>query len=143
MGLFKRKNKNISSEIPNGTIIHSHDNYFYGADGKSKKGRYGIVVDSNRRNELGIAKVTHSKKQNGVELPGLLDGKSRVLAGGLVTKDNTGKPIKVTKNKHFTVKKSKGKASKHKVNEIKRMLVKDKRFGKTNRRLLRDLKGRK
>lgn len=136
------KKKNCSKNFPNGTVIHSQDNYFYGADGKSKKSRYGIVVDSNNHDELGVVKVTHSTKQQGVNLAGF-DGRSRVQSGGLYTKDNNGKPIKISKNGKFTVKNSKGKVSKNEVNKIKRMLVIDKRFGKSNRQQLHKLKGRK
>ena len=136
------KKKNKSKKFPDGTIIHTQDNYLYGADGNSKKGRYGIVVDSNIFDELGIAKITHSQKQPGIALS-VFDGKSRVQAGGLYIKDNNGKPIKISSNGHFRVKKSKGKVNKRELNKIKRMLVTNKRFGKSNRQQLHKLKGRK
>lgn len=133
--------KNVSANIPNGTILHTRDNYLEGADGKSVKGRYVVVLDSNRNGDLGVGKVTHSQKEAGVSVAENFDEKSRIQVGGLSTKDNSGQPIRVS-NK-FQLKPSKGLVEEHKVNEIKKALVTDKRFGKRNRQRLHNLKGRK
>ncbi len=63
------KRKNVSQTIPNGRTLQTRDEFFEGkADyrkpGYEDKGHYRkvVVVDSNRKNELAVVKLTTSKK---------------------------------------------------------------------------------
>jgi len=137
----RAKKENVALTVPNGTVLHSYDYYFEGTDGNSRKGRYVIVLDSNSAGELGVGKVTHSKKQIGVSVEEYFDENSQVLSGGLYTFDNNGKPICVS-NK-FEVKFSKGVIPSSKVDEILKNMLEDVRFGKSNLDKLNQLKDKK
>lgn len=138
----QRKNSpNVSPTVPNGTVLHSKDNYFDGADGNSTKGRYAIVLDSNATGGLGVGKVTHSDKQNGVSVAEYFDDKSKVLPGGLYIYDNAGNPICVSDK--FEIRTSKGIIDESKLDEIIQMMLEDKRFGQSNLAKLNKLKERK
>ena len=86
-----KKNKNISQEIENGTFVITNDQYFYGTDGKSNKTRMGTVVDSNKKNELAITKITTSEK-HGKEFEN--DKGFKNHGDKIYTLDNEGNPIK-------------------------------------------------
>ena len=59
-----KKNRNVSQNIPNGTILQTRDEYIFGSQnykkpGYQNKGNYRkvAVIDSNRRNDLAIVKL--------------------------------------------------------------------------------------
>ena len=137
----RRKQENTSSTVPNGTVLHSKDHYFAGADGNSTKGRYAIVIDSNSEGDLGVGKVTHSDKQNGVSVEEYFSQGSKVLPGGLYILDNTGQPIRVS-NK-FEIRTSKGIVDEAKLDEIIQRMLEDERFGRSNLDKLNKLKDKK
>lgn len=93
----KRKNKNVSKKVPNGTILQTRDEYFenaskYRKPGYTNKGLYrkATVIDSNRFDELVVVKgTTKGKPLNSTVF---LSYKPFVE-----TKDDTGKPIKLGK----------------------------------------------
>ncbi len=133
--------KNISNKIDNGTIVHTRDSHLNknGYDKPDKKGLYRmtVVVDSNKKDELALVKLTTSKK--GTPLPNYKNGKSK-YKNFIETKDKNGKPIKLTKakkndNEVAFVKGSKTKnMSKADANNIKINCIKDKKTGKQNRK---------
>ena len=137
----RRKDQNVFPTVPNGTVLHSRDNYFAGADGKSTKGRYAIVLDSNSKGDLGVGKVTHSDKQDGVSVADYFDDKSKVLPGGLYVLDNVGNPIHVSDK--FEIRTSKGIIDETKLEEILQIMLEDKRFGQSNLEKLSKLKEKK
>ncbi len=68
-----KKNKNVSKKVPNGSILHTRDEYLhnegkYRKPGYKNKGNYRkvVVVDSNRRDDLAVVKL---HKSSGTELP--------------------------------------------------------------------------
>lgn len=138
----QRANKqNTSTTVPNGTVLHSKDNYFSGADGNSTKGRYAIVLDSNSKGDLGVGKVTHSDKQHGVSVEEYFNHDSKVLPGGLYIYDNAGNPIRVSDK--FEIRTSKGIIDETKLDEILQNMLEDERFGQSNLNKLNKLKEKK
>lgn len=137
----RNESQNVSPTVPNGTILHSQDYYFSGTDGQSRKGRYVIVLDSNVDGDLGVGKVTHSTKQEGVSVAEYFDQDSKVLPGGLYIYDNTGRPIRIS-NK-FEIRTSKGVVDETKVEEIIQKMLEDERFGRSNLDKLNNLKHKK
>lgn len=136
-----RKNRNVSKEIPNGTMLHTRDEYLsssngFNKNGKTKNYRKAVVVDSNRKNDLAIIKLTTSVK--GKPVPGEKVSRYKPF---IETKDNRGEPIRISPQ--FV----KGRKSKHlapKVaNKMKKKAIKNRKHGKENRKVLRELKGRK
>lgn len=143
----KKKHRNMSTKIKLGTTLQTRDEYFAGQKNYRKPGyensknyRKTVVVDSNKRDELAVVKLTTAKKA--MELPNYQKGKSRFNAY-ILTKNDDFKPIKI--GKKFTKNKSKLNMSKHDVNYIKRISLKETsgRLRKTNKKRLRKLKDRK
>lgn len=132
------KRKNVSQKIHNGTLIISFDNFFEGADGKSKKTRMATVVDSNRYDEIAIVKYTTSKKhsrkfKNEKGFKGHSDS--------IYTKDELGKPIKID-GKKFSLGSKNRKITQGQANEIKRRNIKESRYKNKNSKRLREMKKR-
>ena len=133
-----KKNRNISQNIQNGTILHTRDEYIYGSEnyrkpGYANKGNYRKVgvVDSNKNNHLAVVKLTTKGKQ--------LPGEKTTYKPFVETLDDEGKPIKI--GPKFI---SRGaKLSKQAVSTIKKDSFKDSKTSKTNRRKVRVMKGRK
>lgn len=133
--------KNVSQKILNGTMIHTRDEYLGGAHGFNKNGvteyyRQAIVVDSNRKNDLALIKLTLSDK--GKSVPGLKKSKYKPY---IETKDNEGRPIRISKK--FIKGRKQQKISAAIANDMKKTAVLDKREGEINRNKLRRLKKRK
>lgn len=144
--MTKRKNKNISHKVENGTTLQTRDEFIengYPKENYENKGYYRkvIVIDSNSKNELAIIRAD-TKGKNEIKDENVKGAKYKAY---VYTKDNTGKPIKVN-NKFYRNKKRRS-ASKRTVNEIKKVLLIDKRTSiqlrKNNKDKLRDLKNRK
>ena len=137
---MSKKNKNVSSEIPAGRIIQTRDEYFEGAKnyrkpGYEKKGLYrgSLVVDSNRKGDLALVKLTTSEK--GKAIPGVKKSKYRPY---VQTLDDTKNPIKVGKK----FKETKKQLSKNTVAKIKKDIFHDSLRAIKNRRKVRKMKGR-
>lgn len=135
------KRKNVSQKILNGTMIHTRDEYLGSAHGFNKNGateyyRQAIVVDSNRKNDLALIKLTTSDK--GESVPGLKKSKYKPY---IETKDNEGRPIRISKK--FIKGRKKQKISAAIANDMKKTAVIDKREGEKNRNKLKRLKKRK
>ena len=134
-----KQKRNISQTIPNGMFVFSNDENFYGTDGKSKKVRMGVVVDSNKKNEVAIVKYTTSQKH------GRSFSNSKGFKGHgdkIYTLDDEKKPIKIDGNK-FVQGASRRNITPKEANEIKRRNIKESPYNKGNRANLRNLKGRK
>lgn len=144
----KSNSKNVSKTIRHGQIVHTRDDFFQGSDGKSSKSRMAVVVETNRKNEMALVKLTHSTKNSTKSISGYRDGTSRYSTHDVYTKDNKGQPISSSTStrsgkKKFILERKKTKdVPKSQVNVIKKDVVKDPKFGKRNRKRLRFLKGR-
>ena len=135
--------RNISQSIPNGTIVHTRDEYFKGQSffrkpGYESRGNYrkSVVVDSNRNDELALVKLGTS---SGKELPNYAAGKSKYRPI-VLTLDDKGNRIKI--GHKFARKGVSSEMSIRDVNNIKKDLMTGK-HSQSNRRRLRELKGRK
>lgn len=139
--MSNKKSKNVSKSVKNGTILRSRDEYFKGAKdyrkpGYESKGNYRAtaVVDTNRKDQLALVKLTTSEKA----IP--LDEKGGFRAY-ILTQDENGRPIKVS-GKFVPDKRGKT-LTKQQVNRIKKESLSDPKMGKENKKRLRGLKGRK
>lgn len=140
------KNKNKSKKVPNGTIVRTRDEFFKGDENYRKpnyrgKGNYRktVVVDSNKKNELAVVKITSSEKS-------LQTKKGNKYRPFILTKDDKNKGIK--EGKKFLIKRRKDGSIKESIdpkeaNEIKNKSINDKKQGRTNRKKLKKLKNRK
>ena len=134
----KKKNRNISQNIPNGTILHTRDEYIFGSENYRKPGYEGkgnyrkvAVVDSNRHDDLAVVKLTTKGKH--------IPGEKSTYRPFVETMDDKGKPIRV--GSKFI---SRGaKLSPKAVTVIKKDCFKDAKTRKINRRKVRAMKGRK
>lgn len=146
------KRKNVSQRIPNGRTLQTRDEFL--ASGKGKTNikpdhpnprdlyRTIAVVDSNRKNELAIVKLTTSEKAKKT-LPNYRDGKSKYKTYVEVY-DNSGKRIKIDGRK-FIINEPSRDLTKAEVNKIKKDALKKapKPIRTDNRKKIRKLKGRK
>ena len=136
--MTKKKNKNISKIVPNGTILHTRDEYIFGSKsyrkpGYANKGNYRKVgvIDSNKNDDLAVVKLTTKGKT--------LPGEKSTYKPFVETLDDNGNPIRI--GPKFI---SRGaKLSKKSVSVIKKDSFKDSKTRKINRRKVRDMKGRK
>ena len=134
----KKKNKNVSKNVPNGTILHTRDEYIFGSQsyrkpGYKNKGNYRKVgvVDSNKNDDLAVVKLTTKGK--------LLPGEKSTYKPFIETLDDNGNPIRI--GPKFI---SRGaKLSKEAVTVIKKDSFKDSKIRKVNRGKVRVMKGRK
>lgn len=133
--------KNVSQTIPNGTLIHTQDDKFYGADGNSTKKRMGVVVDSNRRNEVAVTKYTTSSK-NGRRFK---NNRGFVAHGNVIyTLDSKGKPIVLSEDGDFKKHRNNNRdITPKQANQIKKSNLKESKYRERNKKVLRKLKGRK
>ena len=139
--MSNKKSKNVSKKVADGTILHTRDEYFYGAKkyrkpGYEKAGHYRktAVIESNRKNELAVVKLTTSAKAKKIE------GKSGFRAY-VETKDDNGNAIRISGK---FIPDRRGKAlTKKQVNEIKKNCITEPKTGSKNRERLKKLKGRK
>lgn len=97
----KKPEANVSSRYPNGRTLKTQDKYLpEGKGGKSenpKASRRVVVIDSNKKDELAVVKLTTSKQPNTSPLPSYKqgNGKQTRFKHFVETQDNEGKPIKV------------------------------------------------
>ena len=134
----KKPRKNISRNIPNGTLVITNDKNFAGTDGQSNKTRMSVVADSNRKDELALVKYTTSGKHGRK-----FDNDKGFLGHGdmIFTKDNEGRPIVIDGEKF--IQGNSGRAISHRqANEIKRRNVKESRYRRENIKRLKRLKNR-
>lgn len=137
--MARRKNKNVSKNVKNGTILQTRDEYLhkqgnYRKQGYEKKGNYRkvVVVDSNRRDDLAIVKL-YSK--SGEEL----EGTNSRYKPFIEILDNENKRIRT--GKKFI---NKGqKLSPKNVSKIKKDCVSNPKSRYQNKKKLRKIKGRK
>ena len=140
--MSNKKSKNVSKTVKQGLIVHTRDEYFKGAKDYRKPGyeksagnyRQAAVVDSNRKDQLALVKLTTSEKV----IPLNEKGGFRAY---ILTQDENGRPIKVS-GKFIPDSKGK-KLPKEQVNKIKKESLSDPKTGKENKKRLRRLKGRK
>ena len=136
------KRKNVSKSIPNGRTFQTKDNYFYGAVNYKKpnvKGHYRkvVVVDSNRKNELAVVKLTTSNK--GIPISTYKKGKSK-FKPFVETKDFRNRPIK--RNKYFIENNKSHDLSKHEISQIKKLAFNYSKNSYINKQRVRKLKNR-
>ena len=68
--MTRKKNKNVSKNVPNGLILHTRDEYFesqgtYRKPGYQNRGNYrkAVVIDSNKNDDLAVVKIVSSGKK--------------------------------------------------------------------------------
>jgi hypothetical protein len=134
-----KRNRNISKNVPNGTILHTRDEYLkdsgaYRKPGYKNKGNYRkvVVVDSNRNDDLAVVKL-YSK--SGEEL---FDTDSRYKPF-VETLDDENNRIRVgwkfiRKNQRL---------SKRNVAKIKKDCFTNPKYRYKNKKKVRRIKGRK
>ena len=140
------KRKNVSQKIPNGRVLQTRDEYLgeenidYRKPGYESKGLYRgvVVIDSNRSDELVVVKLTTSGK--GIVIETYKNGKSKFKPFVEVQDENCN-PIKP--GKHFVPKPKKNDLPKKEVTKIKKTVFKEAKTAQTNRKKVRELKGRK
>lgn len=139
------KRKNVSQKIPNGRTLQTRDEFFEGQSNYRKpsyenKGLYrkAVVVDSNRKDELAVVKLTTSEK--GIKIKEYQNGKSKYRPF-VETKDDKGKPIKI--GEKFKKNSEKADMPTKELTEIKRTVFKTSRQADKNRQKVRKIKGRK
>ena len=141
------KRKNVSQTIPNRRTLQTRDEYFYGQGDYRKPGyegkglyRKAVIVDSNRKNELVVVKLTTSKQ--GKNLPNYKDGNSS-FRPFVETMDEKGNPIKF--GSKFKENTPSADMAKKDVNKIKKDLFvnSSNRTKKENKKEVRKVKGRK
>lgn len=144
------KRKNVSKTIPNGRTLQTRDEFL--ASGKGKENikpnhpdkndlyRLSVIVDTNKKNELAIIKLTTSEK--GKKLEGYRNGKSRYRPY-IEIRTFDDKAIKID-NEKFVANSHKKDVKKSDVNKMKRQALKraPKQIREENRKRLRKLKGR-
>ena len=152
MGLFTKKKKkqppkrkNVSQKVRNGTTLQTRDEFLesgknYKKPGYENKGLYRkvVVVDSNRKDELAVVKLSTKGKH---KVSNYKNNKS-TYKPIIETKDNKSKPIKI--GTKFKKNKDSDSISKSSINKIKKdCLVKTKsKTKKNNARKLKQLKNR-
>ena len=139
--------RNVSKTIPNGTIVHTRDEYFFGSKdyrkpGYDKKGNYrmAVVVDSTRDDQVAVVKLLSDKeKENpGIRIIGFNKDKS-YYKPFIEVFDDDGRSIRI--GSKFI---DKGKRMPKKlVTQIKKKTFKKSGNAKSNRSKVRHLKGRK
>ena len=135
--------KNVSRYILPGRTVQTRDEFFYGAKNYRKPGyenkgyyRKGLVVDSNRKDELVIVKL-HKPNQS---LP--IPGSKSTYKPYVETKDDDGKPIKIGVKFKLNKDNSSTTISKHGVSEVKKVVFRTSRNANRNRSAVRNVKGR-
>lgn len=134
----KRK-RNISKNVPNGTILHTRDEFLkdsgsYRKPGYKNKGNYRkvVVIDSNRNDDLAVVKL-YSKSGKG------LKGTNSRYKPFVETLDDENKRIKV--GRKFI--RGKQKLSKENVYTIKKDCFTNPTYRYKNKKKVRRIKGRK
>lgn len=146
--MTKRKNKNTSKKIPQGTLIHSRDDYFFGTDYQSQKSRMAVVLETNKNDEMALSKLTTSPRKS-KSLPNFRQGNSRYNYENIYISDDEGNPITLNvvdssgKKKFVKNRNPSKKVSKKDVNIIKKDVLFTSKYKKRNRYLFQKLKGRK
>ena len=138
--------KNVSQTIPNGRTLQTRDEYLgeenkdFRKPGYEGKGLYRkiTVVDSNRKDELVVIKLTTSEK--GIQIETYKQGKSK-FRPYVIVEDNNGNPIKITPGK-FKENSASADVPKAEVAKMKKIAFKESRHRTENRQKARKLKGR-
>ena len=98
-------NKNVSKRYPNGRTLKTKDKYLpIDRNGKStdpKDERWVAVIDSNRKDELAVVRLTTQKQANTTSLPTYKKGnrKESFFKHFVEIEDRSGDPIKVDEKK--------------------------------------------
>ena len=144
------KRKNISKSIPIGRTLQTRDEFLESGKGKENIKpdhpsefdlyRTSVIVDSNRKDELAIIKLTTSEK--GKRLKKYRNGKSR-FRPYIEISTSEGRAIKLD-DKRFSENSFERDVSKHDVNKMKKIALKrvPKPIRENNRKKLKKLKGR-
>ena len=137
------KTKNVSRKIPNGRTLQTRDEYFegkknYRKPGYEQKGNYRkvVVVDSNRKDDLAVVKLTTSGKGKSI-----LGEKKSKYRPYVETKDDTGKPIRI--GKKFIQNSPQKDLSPQAVSQIREDVFQNSYYALSNRKKIRQLKKEK
>ena len=135
--------KNVSQHVLPGRTVQTRDEFFYGAKNYRKPGyenkgyyRKGLVVDTNRRDELVVVKL-HKPNQ---ALP--IPGSKSTYKPYVEIKDDEGKPIKIGVKFKLNKDNPSTTIPKNGVSEVKKVVFKSSRNANKNRKEVRKVKGR-
>ena len=143
--LAQKPEVNVSSRYPNGRTLKTQDKYLpEGKGGKSenpKASRRVVVIDSNKKDELAVVKLTTSTQPNTSPLPSYKqgNGKPARFKHFVETQDNEGKPIKVDGEK-FKENPWAYDLNTSEVTHIKKVVLEETRQSKTNKEKIAALK---
>ena len=148
---MKKSDKNVSKTIQKGDRIQTRDNHLESGAGyvqpgyeNGKGGNYrpGVVIDTNRNDELAIIKLTSEKnifgnrKKGVIQLVSYDNGKSWYKPY-VETKDDKGMPIKI--GEKFELRPANKRLPHNEVVKMTKTIHKN----KDNKKKIRELKGRK
>jgi hypothetical protein len=146
MGVMMSKKKNKSKTIKDGTIVQTNDRHLY--SGRNYGGKFGedpkknnrptVVVASNRKNELALVKITHSKQGQKLQ-DGFHKDKNSGFRPNVETKDNYGKKIRLGEKFEVNPKRS---ISKRDLRTMQKEVFSKSKYSQRNRSRVRKIKGR-
>ena len=141
----KKAEENVSSRYPNGRTLKTQAKYLptdkKGKSDNPKASRRVVVIDSNRKDELAVVKLTTSKQPNTSPLPSYNqgNGKPTRFKHFVETQDNEGKPIKVDGEK-FKSNPWAYDLNTNEVSHVKKVVLEEARQSKTNKEKIAALK---
>lgn len=141
----KKPEANVSMRYPKGRTLKTQDKYLPESKGgkpdKPKASRRAVVIDSNRKDELAVVKLTTSKQPNTSPLPSYKqgNGKPTQFKHFVETQDNEGNPIKVD-GKKFKENPWAYDLSASEVNHVRKVVLEETRQSKTNKEKIAALK---
>ena len=133
-----------NSRTPNGRTLKTKDEYLPKRDSKVeklKRRRWVVVVESNKRNELAVVRLTCENQKNTTLLPDYKKGnqKDTYFKHFVETKDNRGNPIKATRTGKFQENSPDYDLSKNEVSRIRSKTLKHSKQASENKRKIDDL----
>lgn len=135
---YKKQVESLSVDV--GTVVHSNDKYFYGSDGFSKNRESAVVAKNGKK--VALAKLTTSENEKYEYVPNY-NNKSKYMTQDLYTKDDKGNNIYVSQTYKIDdcnkfVKSSFPSITEESAQEILKVLLNDKKYGKRNRKRLEE-----
>lgn len=133
-----------NSRTPNGRTLKTKDEYLPKRDSKVQKlkgRRWVVVVESNKRNELAVVRLTGENQKNTTLLPDYKKGnqKDTYFKHFVETKDNRGNPIKATRTGKFQENPPQYDLSKRELDKVKDKVLNHTKQSSENRRKLEEL----
>ena len=134
-----------AKRTPNGRTLKTKDEYLPQEKGKVKElkdKRWVAVIDSNKKNELAVVRLTDEEQKNTTALPTYKKGNNRdtYFKHFVETEDNEGNPIKATKNGKFQENPAKYDLSAEEVSKIRSKVYRHSKQATSNQDKINKLK---